>query len=98
VRQAGDEAKSDRAGREGDDRDRGGCGFQVRGQAIRGAQDHVGLRGHDATRQVGIAIGLPFTGIPLHREVLTFDKAQPAQLLEEWSPIAWVRLLIQEIG
>jgi hypothetical protein len=50
--------------------------------------DHLGLPADDRASEIGIALGSPFAGIPLDREVLALDIAQPAQLLEKRQPQA----------
>ena len=54
--------------------------------------DYARVPADDLASESGIALGQPLAGIPLDGEVLSFDIAQSAQLLEKWSPepISWV--------
>src|SRR5262249_21137055 len=47
--------------------------------------DHIRLRPHHVASQLGIAFGVPFSGVPVHDEVFPFDITKPAQLPQERS-------------
>jgi len=83
VRQTGCQSRADPLDPYPNDWNRSGGRANRQRNRIGSGNDDLGAAGDDLASDLGIAFWLPSAGIPLDREVLSFDMTQTAQLLEE---------------
>src|SRR6516164_1818364 len=73
----------DRTAEDSNDRNSGGCGFEIEGELISEDNDQIRIAAYDVASQVRIVRGMAFAGISLNQEVLSLDISQATEFIEK---------------